>query len=263
MKSGLRCAVSSGLQRAGCRASLCAAGHRPKSSSILRNTRQHGLLLLALIDDLLDVARIEAGHLRVERRRCSLPQILTDVVDSLRARAEGRQLKLEAVLDADTPQLIATDRLRLQQILVNLIDNAIKFTDRGGIRLSGRVAARPGAEPALVLDVVDTGIGMTPEEMASLFQPFYRVRPAQREGPRGTGLGLAICQRLARQLGGDVTVQSIPASGSTFTLTVPVIVEASPGGACTVANPAEAWRIPTIANRPRAGSVLASPRLAG
>ncbi len=196
----------------------------PEIAEYLRNTREHGQLLLALIDDLLDVARIEAGQLRVERESCSLAQIVTDVVDSLRARADAKQLTLAAVLDAATPQLIATDRLRLQQILVNLIDNAIKFTDRGNIRLSGRVLDRPDADPeaALIIEVADTGIGMAADEMAGLFQPFYRVRPALRDGPRGTGLGLAICQRLARQLGGEVTVQSTPSVGSTFTLTVPV-----------------------------------------
>ena len=104
----------------------------------LGNIQEHGQLLLALIDDLLDVARIEAGQLRVEREPCSLPQIFTDVVESLRAGAEAKQLKLEAELAGGTPQLIATDRLRLQQMLVNLIDNAIKFTERGGIRLTGR-----------------------------------------------------------------------------------------------------------------------------
>ncbi len=188
----------------------------------LGSIRDHGQLLLALIDDLLDVARIEAGQLRVKREPCALPQILTDVVESLRAGAEAKQLRLQAELAGGTPQLIATDRLRLHQILVNLIDNAIKFTDRGGIRLTGRLLDRPGAEAALVMEIDDTGIGMTAEEMAGLFQPFYRVRPALRDGPRGNGLGLAICQRLARQLGGDVTVRSIPSVGSTFTLTVPV-----------------------------------------
>src|SRR5271166_6986455 len=105
-------------------------------------------------------------------KTCSLPQVFTDVVESLRAGAEAKHLKLEAVLAGGTPQLIATDRLRLQQILVNLIDNAIKFTDRGGIRLTGRMMDRPGAEAALVLKIDDTGIGMTAEEMSGLFQPF-------------------------------------------------------------------------------------------
>ncbi len=193
----------------------------------LGNIREHGQLLLGLIDDLLDVARIEAGQLRVERETCSLPQIVTDVVESLRAGADAKQLKLEAELAGGTPQLIATDRLRLHQILVNLIDNAIKFTDRGGIRLTGRLLDRPGAEAALVIEIDDSGMGMTAQEMSGLFQPFYRVRPARRDGPRGTGLGLAICQRLARQLGGDVTVRSALSVGSTFTLTVPVGVPAA------------------------------------
>ncbi len=186
----------------------------------LCNIREHGQLLLALIDDLLDVARIEAGKLRLERQTCSLPQILADVVESLRTQADAKQLKLETVLEEGTPELIATDRLRLQQILVNLIDNAIKFTDRGGIRLTGHITQRPGAEASLVIDIDDTGVGMTADEMSGLFEPFYRVRPALRDGPRGTGLGLAICQRLAMQLGGDVTVRSVPSVGSTFTLAV-------------------------------------------
>ena len=188
----------------------------------LCNIREHGQLLLALIDDLLDVGRIEAGKLRVEREPCSLPQIFTDVVESLRARAEAKQVKLEAELAGGIPELITTDRVRLQQILVNLIDNAIKFTDRGGIRLTGQMTEPTGGEAELLIEIEDTGIGMTAEEMSGLFQPFYRVR----HRPGGTGLGLAICQRLARQLGGDVTVRSTPSVGSTFILTVLVDVPA-------------------------------------
>ncbi len=193
----------------------------------LRNIRVHGQLLLGLIDDLLDVARIESGQLRVERETCSLSQLVTDVVESLRAGAEAKQLKLEVMLAGKAPQHIATDRLRLRQILVNLIDNAIKFTDQGRIRLAGQVIEHPGAEAALVLEVEDTGIGMSGDEVAGLFQPFYRVRPALRDGPRGTGLGLAICRRLARQLGGDIVVRSTPLVGSTFSLTIPVGVPAA------------------------------------
>jgi CheY-like chemotaxis protein len=194
----------------------------PEIQEYLGNMHEHGQLLLGLIDDLLDVARIEAGQLRLERETCSLAQIFADAVESLRASAEGKRLTLEFALADGTPELIATDRLRFRQILVNLIDNAIKFTEQGGIHLSARVIANADKLPVLLIDVADTGIGMTELDMSGLFQPFYRVRPARGAGPRGTGLGLTICQSLARQLGGDLRVRSQPAVGSTFTLTIPL-----------------------------------------
>jgi PAS domain S-box-containing protein len=187
----------------------------------LANIRDQGRVLLALIDDLLDIARIEAGQLRIVRENCSLPDLMSDLVESLRARAEAKHLTLDWHLVGEVAPTYATDRLRIQQVLLNLLDNAIKFTERGTVRLTARVTALAGAEPTLHFEVSDTGIGMTSEEMSGLFQPFYRARTAPRDGPGGTGLGLAICQRLARHLGGEVTVQSIPGRGSTFTLTVP------------------------------------------
>ncbi len=183
--------------------------------------RQNGRFLLALIDDLLDISRIEAGDLRVESEPCSPEAIVSDAVESLRGKAEARDLRLEVeVMDA-TPPAIATDRLRLHQILVNLLDNAIKFTERGTVRLTARTIDRPDAGRFLQFAVSDTGVGMTPAEMSRLFEPFYRVRSAGPDWPAGTGLGLAICDRLARRLGGDLDVQSTPGEGSTFTVSIP------------------------------------------
>ena len=188
----------------------------------LSNIREHGQVLLGLIDDLLDIARIEAGQFRVVRETCPFHQVITDLVESLRSRAETKKLELVAEIAESVPSVVATDRLRLQQILLNLLDNAIKFTSQGTVKLSARIENESTEEPMLLLDVSDTGIGMTDAEMAGLFQAFYRVRSATLDAPRGTGLGLAISQRLARHLGGNLTVRSAPGAGSTFTLSIPV-----------------------------------------
>jgi PAS domain S-box-containing protein len=202
--------------------------------------REHGKVLLALVNDLLDLARIEAGRLRMVREPCSVAQILADLVASFRARAAARHLTLETRIGDDIPQSIATDRLRIHQVLMNLLDNAIKFTSQGVIRVSAEVRFPAGSDPLLQLEVYDTGIGMTSAEMEGLFQPFYQIRPTPREGPHGTGLGLAICQGVAHQLGGELTVRSIPAAGSTFTLTVPVSVPAGRPVAAGTSTPPQA-----------------------
>jgi CheY-like chemotaxis protein len=187
----------------------------------LATIRQNGQFLLALIDDLLDISRIEAGQLRIESEPCSPAAIVSDVVESLRAKAEAKHLRIEVEFVGAIPPAVATDRLRLQQIVVNLLDNAIKFTERGEIRLTVRLIDHPGADQVLEFAVSDTGIGMTTAEMIGLFQPFYRVPSMAANRPGGTGLGLAICKRIARRLGGDITVQSDKASGSIFTLSIP------------------------------------------
>ncbi len=183
--------------------------------------RQNGQFLLALIDDLLDLSRIEAGQLRIDPEPCSPQRIVADVVDTLRAKADARQLRLEVKIEDSIPPTIATDRWRLQQILVNLLDNAIKFTEKGTVTLTVRMINQPGTDPAVQFAVSDMGIGMTQAEMSELFQPFYRVRPREPDSPGGTGLGLAICQRIARRLGGEISVQSVPRAGSTFMLSIP------------------------------------------
>jgi PAS domain S-box-containing protein len=188
----------------------------------LSNIREHGHVLLGLIDDLLDMARIEAGQLRVVRETCPIRQVVTDLVESLRSRAEAKNLAFAAEIAGTVPSVVATDRLRLQQILLNLLDNAIKFTSQGTVKLSARVGEQATGEPMLLIEVSDSGIGMTDAEMAGLFQAFYRVRSGTLEAPRGTGLGLAISLRLARQLGGNLTVRSTPGAGSIFTLSLPV-----------------------------------------
>ena len=185
---------------------------------------QNGQFLLALIDDLLDISRIEAGQLRVEREPCFPERIVADAVEALRTKAEAKQLRIDVQVAGTLPPVIASDRLRLQQVLVNLLDNAIKFSERGTVRLTAGMIDQSGGQGVLQFAVSDNGIGMTPAEMSELFQPFYRVRSRAQDSPAGTGLGLAICKRIAKRLGGDITVESDPESGSIFTLTIPAEV---------------------------------------
>ncbi len=222
----------------------------------LATIRQNGQFLLALIDDLLDISRIEAGQLRVESEPCSPTAIVSDVVESLSAKAEAKHLRIEVEFTGVIPPTVATDRIRLRQILVNLLDNAIKFTRRGEVRLTARTIDQPGTGQILEFAVSDTGIGMTAAEMISLFQPFYRVPSMAADRPGGTGLGLAICKRIARRLGGDITVQSAPASGSIFTLSIPA------EGAKEIAEPPAAAAVRPLAPRLHARILLAEDNLA-
>ena len=214
--------------------------------------RQNGRYLLALIDELLDIARIEAGELRVEREACSPRAIVAEVVESLRSKADARDLNLEVRFDDAIPEAISTDPLRLRQILVNLVDNAIKFTRQGTVGLTVRTLARPGVDPLLQFVVADTGIGMTADEISRLFEPFYRAGPLDPDRPAGTGLGLAICDRLARRLGGEILVQSTPGEGSTFTLSLPVGPPDEPKDTPGASNPNRAFApAPATSTTPR------------
>jgi PAS domain S-box-containing protein len=203
----------------------------------LTTIRQNGRFLLSLIDDLLDISRIEAGDLQVEREPCSFEAVVSEVVESLKGKAKSAGLALEVDLSGAIQSAITTDRLRLRQILVNLLDNAIKFTGRGTVRLTVCTSIRSGSGTYLQFAVTDTGIGMTAAELAHLFEPFYRAGARGRDRPAGTGLGLAICDRLARRLGGEIVVQSTPGEGSTFTLSLPVGPTDGAGGTRGVSSP--------------------------
>jgi two-component system CheB/CheR fusion protein len=187
--------------------------------------RQSGRYLLALVDDLLDISRIEAGRLRIEIEPCSPAEVMAAAVESLRAKAEAGGILLESHVESPVPEFVQTDPVRLQQILVNLLDNAIKFTLQGSVRVVMRMMDSEGSSPLLGFEVADTGVGLSRQELPHLFEPFYRVRTSSREGPGGTGLGLAISRRLARQLGGDIVVASTLGEGSRFSLRLPAVVD--------------------------------------
>ncbi|MFH1264227.1 MAG: ATP-binding protein, partial [Planctomycetota bacterium] len=182
--------------------------------------RQNGEYLLRLINDILDLSKIEAGKLEVEHVRCSPCQILSEVVSLMRVRASAKNLPLEIEYDGPIPQSVQSDPTRLRQILINLTGNAIKFTEVGEVRLAARLLDAESDKPKMQFEVADSGIGMTEEQIAQLFVPFSQVDTSASRKHGGTGLGLAISKRLAGRLGGDITVKSTPGWGSTFTVTV-------------------------------------------
>ncbi len=181
--------------------------------------RRNGEHLSRVLDDVLDLARIEAGKLAVERRWCALRELVDGAVASLGAAARARGITLEVEYEAPLPDQIFVDPTRLRQILLNLVSNAVKLTEQGGVYVSVRLGGAPGAQ-RLLIAVRDTGPGIAPETMARLFTPFTQAPPAERRVGGGSGLGLAISRELARLLGGDVTVSSTPGVGSTFSVQI-------------------------------------------
>jgi signal transduction histidine kinase len=180
-----------------------------------------GKLLLQLINEILDLAKIEAGKLELQVEEVDLDALLEDVLDTARPLAERNRNRL--VLERPAPLgRAATDPMRLRQVVLNLLSNACKFTEAGTVTLEA------GREPqGLVrLAVRDTGIGIAPERMGRLFQEFSQAGAPGERRYGGTGLGLAISRRLARLMGGDVEAASEPGRGSTFTVRLPPAVPA-------------------------------------
>jgi len=182
--------------------------------------RQNGEYLLEIINDILDLSKIEAGKLEVERVACSPAKVVAEVASLMRVRADAKNLPVKVEYLGAVPELIRCDPIRLRQILVNLLGNAIKFTETGTIRLTARLLQSGREPPRLQFDVIDTGIGIAAEQVSRLFQPFSQANVSTVKKSGGTGLGLAISRRLAELLGGDISVSSSPGKGSTFTLTV-------------------------------------------
>ncbi len=182
--------------------------------------RRNTLHLLELINEVLDISKVEAGQMQVERVSCDLPALLTQVISLLRPRAKEKGLDFGVTFQGPIPRMIQTDPLRLKQILVNLIGNAIKFTEAGRIDL--KISDLGAGTPNIVLrvEVIDTGIGMTPEQMTRLFMPFTQGDGSITRKFGGTGLGLTISRQFARLLGGDVTASGQAGMGSAFTVTV-------------------------------------------
>jgi signal transduction histidine kinase len=196
-------------------ANLEDAQRRRLSQTIRRN----GEHLLEILNDILDLSRIEAGRMTIEQIECSPARVVVDVAALMRGRAAEKGLTLEVSFQGAIPRIIRSDPTRLRQILINLVGNAIKFTDQGGVRMVVRLE-NAGPAPRLRCDVIDTGIGMNPELVARLFQPFTQADMSTARRYGGSGLGLTISKRLATQLGGDIEVESEPGAGSRFTVWV-------------------------------------------
>lgn len=182
-----------------------------------RTIQSSGADLLTLINDILDLSKIEAGHIDIRPEGISLKRVASDLDRVFRPIATERGLALAIEVDENVPDLIETDRQRLEQVLKNLLSNACKFTEAGSVSLTVS-----GTDGSVAFAVTDTGIGISQEQQAGVFEAFQQADGGISRKYGGTGLGLSISRELARLLGGAITLQSTPGEGSTFTLTLPV-----------------------------------------
>ncbi len=192
---------------------------RQEQVRYLTTIQSSGEHLLELINDVLDLSKIEAGQMTVERRSVALFPLLSQVIETLNVKAIQKGLTLESQVEGRIPPQVETDDTRLKQILINTIGNAIKFTSDGGVKLISRIK-ESGARPMLEFAIVDTGIGMSSEALDSIFDPFTQADDSVTRKFGGTGLGLSISKQLAESLGGGIRVKSQPGVGTVFTVSI-------------------------------------------
>jgi len=195
--------------------------------------RDAGGNLVKLIDDILDFSKIEAGKMETEIVDCSLTELLSDIVSLMQPAAIEKGLKFEMIQCSELPEQIRTDRQQVRQCLVNLINNAIKFTQQGHIHINVSLEKFDG-KPFIRFDVADTGIGISEEELNVIFDPFSQAQSSTENNVSGTGLGLAITRQLTELLGGRITVESTPSEGSVFSLLIPAGVDVERTPFCSI-----------------------------
>lgn len=196
----------------------CDEDDRIVNASTIRRNSEH---LLSILNDILDYSKIESGRYEIERLACSPFQIVEETIDMVHIRAKEKAIDLRVEHELPLPETIITDPLRLKQVLLNLIGNAIKFTEAGSVVL--RLSAREWSEehtPLMKFEIVDSGIGMSAQQQQRLFTPFSQVDNSMTRKFGGSGLGLAISRQLTHLMGGDITVRSEEGEGTTFTVTV-------------------------------------------
>jgi len=194
---------------------LLSDASREEQCRAAQTIQRNGEHLLNLINEILDLSKIEAGRFDIDSEPCIPMQIVAEVVSLMRVPAKAKNLAISVRCPEPLPQTICTDPLRLRQILLNLLGNAIKCTDAGEVQITVRLH-----DKRMWFEVHDTGIGIPAEEICRLFKPFAQLEGCNRRRLGGTGLGLAISKRLAQRLGGDIVVQSTPSVGSVFTLSI-------------------------------------------
>ena len=189
-----------------------------QQQELVRTLQMSAELLLVLLNDILDLSKIEAGMLQLEQVPCDWEDILLDAIKLLQPRAQQKQLQILLRIQPDVPQQVLADPLRLRQIVLNLLSNAIKFTAHGYVHLSLSVSSNPGAHATFYLQVRDTGIGMDAAQQARLFQPFSQADSSTTRSFGGTGLGLSISLKLLELMHGRISVTSQPEQGSCFSV---------------------------------------------
>ncbi len=190
-----------------------------EATRYLNTIHTNGKHLLELINDILDLSKVEAGRLEVEKIHCEPHNVIKDVIDILQVKAREKAIGLEFVVTSPVPANIHSDPARLRQMITNLLGNAIKFTEKGQVRVVERwVPATPNTAARLEIDVSDSGIGIPADKLGSIFEAFVQAESSTTRRFGGTGLGLSISRSFAQVLGGDIRVQSVYGEGSTFTI---------------------------------------------
>ncbi|MDB5051170.1 MAG: response regulator [Fibrobacteres bacterium] len=189
----------------------------PKQKSYVELAQSCGDLLLTIINDILDFSKIESGKLELESVEINLSAILKEILDMHRMEADKKGLSLSLSLDKDCPSLVRGDPTRIRQVVLNLVSNAVKFTQQGGVSVSTRLLEDRGQTLCISIIVQDTGIGIAKDKMGGLFQAFTQLDSSTTRQYGGTGLGLAIAKKLSHMMNGDLRVESGEGTGSTFT----------------------------------------------
>ncbi len=210
-----------------------------EQAGYVRKVRQAADALLRILSDILDLTQLDAGAMAIEQRSFLPTTLLGQCVDLFSAAAQAKGLALDIAPSPILSQAFRGDPLRLGQVLSNLVGNAIKFTEHGSIRLSVQALERDGERQWLRFEVQDSGIGLTPEQAARLFQPFTQADDSNTRRFGGAGLGLTICKRLVELMGGEIGVESVEGEGSCFWLTLPLAVATTTNAEQTQSRAAE------------------------
>ncbi|MBI5610146.1 MAG: response regulator [Deltaproteobacteria bacterium] len=195
----------------------------PGQRTRLRKIERAAQHLLAIINDILDLSKVEAGKMRLDECDFDIVELLSEVHEALVTPAEDKGLQFQFSVASDLPHRLRGDSLRLRQILLNLGSNAVKFCDKGGVRIHAAASADAAGTRQLRIEVTDSGIGIAPEQLRRLFEPFEQADKSITRHYGGTGLGLAICRRLAALLSGEIGVSSAQGIGSTFWVEIPLV----------------------------------------
>ncbi len=231
----------------------------PKQRDYVGKIHNAGTSLLAVINDILDFSKIEAGKLEIETINFKLDEVINSVTTLTAQKAHEKGLEFLAHVAPGIPEYLLGDPLRLGQILTNFVNNAVKFTERGEIRLNIECLERAGEKVQLKFSVRDTGIGMTHEQSARLFQPFTQADMSTTRKHGGTGLGLTICRRLVELRGGRIWLESEPGVGSTFCFTTWLGVGSATGSGKLIPERLAHLHVLVVDDNPSACEILKEP----
>ena len=191
----------------------------PEQLTYVKAVKTSGDALLSLIDEILDFSKIEAGRIDLDARAFDLTALIEETVELIAPRAQAKELEIASYVEDGLPRRVIGDAARLRQVLLNLAGNAVKFTDRGGVAIVVERGVWPGEIDVLVRD---TGIGIGPDEHERIFKEFEQADGGIARRFGGTGLGLSISQRIVERMGGRIAVESVPGSGATFRVSLPL-----------------------------------------